>query len=888
MVTRKPVPDSTTTDPTPHPQPPVQDPDDFDSEPSAAEQWRSSRELEESFPEQQHDGTTYSVQYSNAGPEEENVWDREDIVLDPTTDTKDANKIPESLVPGAGVSRTETNPFKRKPSPTSGQVGATVPHLPAEASPMPPSESFSKLTVQDTGNNPWQPALDEQKKPYTPAPFPSTFDQEPAKDVWASQEHLPIQPASTGASSLSPAIESLPSDASGGWEEDPLQKAPSALPSAPLITLEDEALNEDSHAWDDLGTQDLKGKAPMTAATTTERVSPDDWNLVDNEPDTAGPSGHNNPQDVPPSLPPRNQGPLGSGKTETYQIKNIRWHDVNAIENPRTSPILVQNANGPCPLVALVNALTLTTPASPQGLQDTVLVHTLKTREQISLDLLLDAVLDELMSERRTSPDQALPDITELYAFLRGLHTGMNVNPRFTPTEENEKAFKRTSLTHLHPTERGNLIPGTFEDTQEMAFYRIFSIPLIHGWIPPKSDPVYDALARQAESYEDAQNLLFREEELEEKLSSPTQQGLTEEEQSLYHDVLIIKSFLHSSATQLTPWGLEVITKAMKPGSFAILFRNDHFSTLYRHPQTQQLLALVTDAGYSAHDEIIWESLADVNGESSDFYSGDFRVVSGNSQQQDSGASGSASAAHNWPSNEDSGGQGEWSTVQNKRGKHRSQVDERPPMSPKELEDRDLALALQLQEEEDERHRAEQAQRRRESLLSEQYIEQQGVRQGPAGLRQGPDRVATTVTGRRQSSATPSAPPTAAQTRRPTQQTVRSLIPQTVPRHQGVSRPTDDEDDDAPPSYEQASKAPSYVPPTGHPSHPTSSPSTSMNSSPVPGTSTPLRAPVAQRQQSSNPSGFRRGSFRQGVPPAAAGGGPGSGSSGRDKDCVIM
>jgi hypothetical protein len=52
-------------------------------------------------------------------------------------------------------------------------------------------------------------------------------------------------------------------------------------------------------------------------------------------------------------------------RSETYQIKQINWHDASSTINPRRSPILIQNANGPCPLLALVNALIISTPATP-------------------------------------------------------------------------------------------------------------------------------------------------------------------------------------------------------------------------------------------------------------------------------------------------------------------------------------------------------------------------------------------------------------------------------------------------------------------------------------------------------------------------------------------
>lgn len=782
--------------------------------------------------------------------------------------------------------------------------------------PMPPIDNLSKLSLQDPAPNPWQPPLPAQT--LAPATLSTAAAHEPAQDIWASQ--VPSRAASTGpASSTAPSERIVAPEEKPGWDEQPKTSFISVPPSF-QEPLEHQALEQDNHVWDDLATLD-KGKAPMpippVPSPSVQVTDREGWNLVDNEP-TPGPSGtellpapqlSSSVPSIPsggdekakgPLLPPR--APV-SGKTETYQVKNINWHDAHTNKNPRKSPILVQNANGPCPLMALVNALTLTTPVSAD---EAVLVTTLRTREQVSLDLLLDAVFDELMSERRTTPDEPLPDITALYDFLKGLHTGMNVNPRFVPTEEVEMAFKRTSLTHLHPTERGDLVPGTFEETREMAFYRIFQIPLIHGWLPSKQDPAYGALKRHAESYEDAQNMLFREEELEDKLSNPGSAGLTEEEQGIYQDVLTIKSFLDSSATQLTPWGLEVITRAMRPGSVAILFRNDHFSTLYRHPQTHQIFALVTDAGYAGHQEVVWESLVDVNGERSEFFSGDFRVVGGGTQsKQQEGPSASTSV----PS-----GQGGWTTVQTKGAQDKGQPSSsRGPVSPKEQEDHDLALAIQLQEEEDQRHRAEQAKRRREAQLSEQFIEQQGVRRGSTGSRPPPSNgnngvAAPTTpqpTGRRPSAspATRGGPNGGGGGRggaRPAQQQVRPLVPPVL-RSQAVSRPADAESDDAPPSYEDAARDRPYNPPAGHPSHPASSPNQPMVNNPstpvgtprlpgsrVPGVAGSPRLPGPQGGGPGAPAGFRRGAsvYRPGVAPTTA---AGSGSSsGRDRECVVM
>lgn len=805
-----------------------------------------------------------------------------------TSDTPDSDRSAPAISAPA-----ETNPFRRKMSQSSGLHSVTVPPLPTDATPMPSSEDFAKLSLTDANTNPWD-ALGDEQNLLPPMTLSTAAAQEPAQEIWGSQ--VPSRAASTAPLPSNAQAEHFSTpDEAADWDNHALKDTSIEIPVSFQKGLEGEKLDDDSHAWDDAPTQN-KGKAPMILSemprNSAEGAREDEWNLIDDEPrpgpsgtaETSQPSEHVNAK--PPELPPRNEekAPLApsrppiSAKAETYQVKNISWRDTNGSSEPRKTPILIQNANGPCPLMALVNALTLTTPA---GAEEAVLVNTLRTREQISLDLLLKAVFDELMSERRMTGDVSLPDITELYAFLMGLHTGMNVNPRFLPTEEMETAFKRTSLTHLHPHERGDLIPGTFEDTKEMAFYRIFQVPLIHGWLPSKDDTVYDALKRQAVSYEDAQNLLFREEELEDKLRNPHSEGLTEEEQALYHDIVNIKTFLHTSATQLTTWGLEIITKAMPPGSVAIFFRNDHFSTLYRHPQTLEIFALVTDAGYAGHEEVVWESLRDVNGERSEFLSGDFRIVGG-TQNTHQAASGSGSAATQ---------QKGLSELQGTKGTEKIPHIE-TTLSPSEQEDHDLALALQLQEEEDQRHNDEQAQRRRESQLSEQFIEQQAANRGSAGGRQSANdqQAASTPSGRRSSTAasTPSrsaATPTPVRGGRPAgPQQVRSLVPPVL-RSQGVTRASDAEGDDAPPSYEDAARDRPYVPPAGHPSHQDSSLAAPATSTPR---LSPSRAPgvagvPAPSRQPSGMQGRRGGGMvRQGVPPATTSGG------GREKDCIVM
>lgn len=741
--------------------------------------------------------------------------------------------VPDVLRPGRNV---ETNPFLRKRSPSNDASS--------------PVDGFSKLNLGEPSRNPWHPSTDAPpNNPQHVAPPPIVLQSEES-DPWASSKKTSPQPPG------SPALMSLPSDDGSGWEHES-PRITVQPPQAPPKTAMSDELVEDQHVWDDVGLLDKgKGKDRVDEPAARE----DEWNLIDtdSEDEASRPQDGQgtNEQAKQPSTPASAERKKWSpprqpvdGKTETYQVKNIQWQDLSYGPAMRTSPILVQNANGPCPLVALVNALTLTTPAD---IPDTALVQTLRSREQVSLNLLLDAVFDELMSPRRTSSEDDLPDVSELYSFLQSLHTGMNVNPRFIPSQSLIEAFEKTHLTNLDVSERKMLIPGTFENTAEMGLYATFSIPLIHGWLPSRSEAVYEASERQAASYEDAQNLLFREEELESKLMSPNG-TISNEEQQLYQDILTIKSFLSVSATQLTAWGIKVISKSMRPGTFAIFFRNDHFSTLYCRPDGKHLVTLVTDAGYRNHSKIVWESLVDVNGERTQFLTGDYKPVG-----PDDIAAGNGRREGNAAPSPSGNLEGAGPTAAH---------DTAVPTIDQEQEDRDLALALQLQEEEDQRQREDNARRQQERLLSEQFIEQDA--RGTAGGGQRRRSSNHGLVPERRSSNTVSIPPS-------TTPPIHPVTPVWLPGDSGprqprrpAQRPAPGPDADVPPTYEQAQHDPSYDPPPGHPAHSTSSRSSQVTRNSGTAPSLPQR-PGGQTQ----PMGRR---------PQA-----GNGLRERERDCVVM
>lgn len=133
----------------------------------------------------------------------------------------------------------------------------------------------------------------------------------------------------------------------------------------------------------------------------------------------------------------------------------------------------------------------------------------------------------------------------------------------------------------------------------------------------------------------------------------------------LYYDVntyfdkgLIAEQFLESTASQITCHGIVCLREEIKPENLAVLFRNNHFSTIYRHKVRgsrifaatfssrtlcriclkknivninekfkviiflyslllqDELFTLVTDLGFLCERNVVWETLSSVQGDS--------------------------------------------------------------------------------------------------------------------------------------------------------------------------------------------------------------------------------------------------------------------------------
>lgn len=240
--------------------------------------------------------------------------------------------------------------------------------------------------------------------------------------IRAGTESSPLQQALTGSSyshphdTHTPSLPPKPSGVEPGQPEDIYDRSPQ-------IEVGDQIARSTSNTSDLIDFGDEQPAPQIQTESQPEQIP-------ERPPSYPNDTGHLQAQttDAPP---PRTPTPLTEAQirqrerilAETYDIRKVNWD--NGFSGLRESPMLVQNENGPCPLLALVNGMVMR--ARPDA--DSPLVKILQSKEKISVELLIHALFEELTT---CVGENELPDIEDLGSFLTVLHTGMNVNPRLT------------------------------------------------------------------------------------------------------------------------------------------------------------------------------------------------------------------------------------------------------------------------------------------------------------------------------------------------------------------------------------------------------------------------------------------------------------------------
>lgn len=259
----------------------------------------------------------------------------------------------------------------------------------------------------------------------------------------------------------------------------------------------------------------------------------------------------------------------GTGQS-LYHIKWIKWKEEN-------TPIITQNENGPCPLLAIMNVLLLSWKVKLPPMMEII------TAEQLMEylgDYILEAKPKEISEAQRLNYEQNMSDAM---AVLHKLQTGLDVNVKFTGVR-------------------------VFEYTPECIVFDLLDIPLYHGWlVDPQMADIVKAVG----------NCSYNQ--LVEKIISCKQSDSSE----LAGEGFVAEQFLNSTATQLTYHGLCELTSTVQEGELCVFFRNNHFSTMTKFKA--QLYLLVTDQGFLTEEKVVWESLHNVDGDGN-FCDSEFRL----------------------------------------------------------------------------------------------------------------------------------------------------------------------------------------------------------------------------------------------------------------------
>lgn len=326
-----------------------------------------------------------------------------------------------------------------------------------------------------------------------------------------------------------------------------------------------------------------------------------------------------------------------------YTLKSITY-----LGTPRK--ILLQNENGPCPLIAATNALllrgVLTLPAScvRNGVASTDdIVNILAERV-----LKGSPVIKEVVGEEETSLSEYHLD--ELLSLFPSLQYGMDVNPKFTEGPNGYEYTKNLTAFDLLGVElvHGWLLDpnnshGDEEDENivkligNKSYNQLAEIIVMgnvanaeiekklassaankdDGWVDvPKhtSDKVNENTTDSQDQegnkpMDEAESTDNSPQDLPSEAEQKQQQEQHEEKARMAMEGSLVNKFLTDTGHQLTQFGLHELHKHIQEDSTYVFFRNNHFATLTK--SNNNLFLLVTDLGYANVKEVIWEKIDD-------------------------------------------------------------------------------------------------------------------------------------------------------------------------------------------------------------------------------------------------------------------------------------
>lgn len=276
--------------------------------------------------------------------------------------------------------------------------------------------------------------------------------------------------------------------------------------------------------------------------------------------------------------------------------------------------IVLQDKDGPCPLIAIVNTLLLRgaigLPADKHWVSHSALIRILKDYA-VQCNTVPARASDEVRAQTEATVSRGLRVLKS-----SAMRKGMLINP---------------SLSDV----------SGFEYTPEIAVYDLFRIRLVHGWVIGKDDPeplkeffkgksynqVQDNIAYLAHEYDltagsvitednddDVNDLLSTStatrsisstlssaascSSLGKFCSSSSISGYTSSgEYGSQEQASLARGWFAKNWSQITQDGVTQLESLIRENEVAVIFRNNHFSTLIKHGG--KLYTLMSAAAYS-------------------------------------------------------------------------------------------------------------------------------------------------------------------------------------------------------------------------------------------------------------------------------------------------
>ncbi len=285
--------------------------------------------------------------------------------------------------------------------------------------------------------------------------------------------------------------------------------------------------------------------------------------------------------------------------------------------------IVLQDRDGPCPLIAIANTLLLRGSIGLPHNQPTV-SHNALVRILRDYALQINRVPDDASPEVRANI-KANVDASVRVLCSYKMRRGLLINP---------------SLTSV----------SSFEFTPEIGVFDLFRIRTLHGWVVGPGDApalrdffhgrtynqVLDALAYLQHVYDlSAGSTVTRDEEEEDDdeirpstiRRSPSRTG---DEYGTQEQASLAMVWFAQHRSQLTHCGVGELERAVSENEIAILFRNNHFSTMICH--NGKLYTLMSAAAYSECPHYVWHRVEVRGAETGTAFDGAFRPLSQSQQ----------------------------------------------------------------------------------------------------------------------------------------------------------------------------------------------------------------------------------------------------------------